>query len=80
MAVTPRWLESLTFLGVASFILGIALELSSMPMILGNRGQVMGVCFPLIVKLGGEPEDKPLSLRAKEKPCLPFNGEFGNLL
>lgn len=43
-------------------------------MILGNRGQVMGACFPLTVKLGAEPEDKPLCLRAKEKPSLPFNG------
>jgi hypothetical protein len=50
LSVTPRWLEPLTFLGVAAFMVGIALEFSSIPRILQNRGQVMRVCFPLIVK------------------------------
>lgn len=48
----PRWLEPLTFLGVASFMLGIALEFSSIPHVLRNRGQVMRACFPLVVKHG----------------------------
>lgn len=51
---TPRWLEPLTFLGVASFMLGIALEFSSIPGILKNRGQVISVCFPVIAKQGSE--------------------------
>lgn len=50
LAVTPRWLEPLTFLGVASFMLGIALEFSAIPNILKNRGQVMAICFPQIVQ------------------------------
>ncbi len=54
LAVTPRWLEPLTFLGVAAFMVGIALEFSSIPDLLNNRGHVMGVCFPLIVKQSGE--------------------------
>lgn len=52
LSVTPRWLEPLTFLGVASFMLGIALEFSSIPSILKNRGEVMRACFPLVVKHG----------------------------
>jgi len=51
---TPRWLEPLAFLGVAAFMTGIALEFSTIPAILKNRGQVMSACFPLIVKLGGK--------------------------
>jgi hypothetical protein len=51
---TPRWLEPLTFLGVASFMFGIALEFSSIPNLLKNRGQVMSVCFPVIAKQGSE--------------------------
>ena len=54
LTVTPRWLEPLTFLGVASFMTGIALQFSTIPAILKNRGQVMSACFPLIVKLGGK--------------------------
>ncbi|MFQ5943367.1 MAG: hypothetical protein ACE5JF_07430 [Anaerolineales bacterium] len=50
LTVTPRWLEPLTFLGVASFMLGIALEFSAIPSILKNRGQVMSICFPQIVQ------------------------------
>jgi hypothetical protein len=50
LAATPRWLEPLTFLGVASFMLGIALEFSAIPNILKNRGQVMAICFPQIVQ------------------------------
>lgn len=52
LSATPRWLEPLTFLGVASFMLGIALEFSSIPDILKNRGEVMRACFPLVVKHG----------------------------
>lgn len=50
LASTPRWLEPLAFLGVASFMLGIALEFSAIPNILKNRGQVMAICFPQIVQ------------------------------
>lgn len=52
LTVTPRWLEPLTFLGVAAFMTGIALEFSTIPNLLKNRGQVMSACFPLIVKHG----------------------------
>lgn len=52
LSTIPRWLEPLTFLGVASFMLGIALEFSSIPQVLYNRGDVMRACFPLIVKQG----------------------------
>lgn len=48
----PRWLEPMTFLGVASFMLGIALEFSSIPQVLRNRGDVMRACFPLVVNHG----------------------------
>ncbi len=52
----PRWLEPLAFLGVASFMVGIALEFSSIPAILKNRGEVMKVCFPLLRENGGNNE------------------------
>jgi len=48
LTVTPRWLEPLLFVGVATFMLGIALEFSSIPSLLKNRGDVMKICFPLI--------------------------------
>jgi hypothetical protein len=48
--VTPRWLEPLLFVGVASFMLGIALEFSAIPALLKNRGKVMKICFPLIAE------------------------------
>jgi len=54
LTVTPRWLEPLTFLGVASFMTGIALEFSTIPGLLKARGQVMSAAFPLLVKLGGK--------------------------
>lgn len=52
LAVTPRWLVPLTFLGVASFMVGIALQFSTIPGVLKNRGVVMSACFPLIVRYG----------------------------
>ena len=52
LTVTPRWLEPLTFVGVASFIVGIALEFSTIPNLLDNRGHVLNVCFPILVKKG----------------------------
>lgn len=48
LATIPRWLEPLTFLGVASFMLGIALEFSSIPALLKNRGELMSACFPYL--------------------------------
>ena len=54
LTVIPRWLEPLTFLGVAAFMTGIALEFSSIPALLKNRGDVMQVCFPLVAKHGEE--------------------------
>lgn len=51
LATIPRWLEPLAFLGVASFMIGIALEFSSIPALLKNRGQVIKASFPLIVKV-----------------------------
>ncbi len=53
ITAVPRWLEPLAFLGVASFMVGIALEFSSIPAILKNRGEVMKVCFPLLRDNGG---------------------------
>ncbi len=52
LTVIPRWLEPLMFLGVAAFMTGIALEFSSIPTLLKNRGDVMQVCFPLVAKHG----------------------------
>jgi hypothetical protein len=46
----PRWLEPLAFVGVAAFMMGIALQFSSIPALLENRGKVMSACFPSIVK------------------------------
>lgn len=47
----PRWLKPLAFLGVASFMVGIALEFSTIPALLANRAEVMKACFPLIIKV-----------------------------
>jgi len=52
LAVIPRWLEPMMFLGVGSFMVGIALLFSTIPNILKNRGYIMSACFPLIAKLG----------------------------
>jgi hypothetical protein len=52
LASIPLWLEPLTFLGVAFFICGIALEFSIIPSLIKKRGDVMSQAFPLIVKLG----------------------------
>lgn len=49
---TPAWLKPLTFLGVAAFMTGIALEFSTIPNLLKNRGEVMSLCFPLLVQKG----------------------------
>lgn len=50
LTTTPHWLEPLTFVGVASFMVGIALAFSSIPGLLNNRGQIMSVCFPYLVE------------------------------
>jgi hypothetical protein len=63
---TPRWLEPLAFVGVASFMVGIALEFSMIPNILNNRGQIMSLCFPVIA---GQREVKD---RVPEDPKAPF--------
>ena len=52
LASIPLWLEPLTFLGVAFFICGIALEFSVIPSLVKIRGDAMAKAFPLIVKLG----------------------------
>jgi hypothetical protein len=52
LASIPLWLEPLTFLGVAFFICGIALEFSVIPSLVKMRGDAMAKAFPLIVKLG----------------------------
>lgn len=52
LTAIPRWLEPLTFLGVASFMVGIALEFSTIPKLLQNRGQLMSLCFPILVEKG----------------------------
>jgi hypothetical protein len=50
LATIPRWLEPLTFVGVALFMVGIALEFSSIPALLKNRGRVMSACFPYLAR------------------------------
>ncbi len=50
LTTTPRWLEPLAFLGVASFMVGIALEFSTIPALLKNRGAVLSACFPYLKK------------------------------
>ena len=52
LASIPLWLEPLTFLGVAFFICGIALEFSVIPSLIKMRGDAMAQAFPIIVKLG----------------------------
>jgi hypothetical protein len=49
LTATNRWKEPLTFLGVASFMVGIAVLFSAIPKILQNRGQVLAICYPYIV-------------------------------
>ncbi len=52
LASIPLWLEPLTFLGVAFFICGIALEFSVIPKLVEMRGGAMAQAFPILVKLG----------------------------
>jgi hypothetical protein len=52
LASIPLWLEPLTFLGVAFFICGIALEFSVIPKFVEMRGDAMAKAFPVLVKLG----------------------------
>ena len=52
LTTIPRWLAPLKFVGVAFFMTGIALEFSTIPYVLSNRGEVLSVCFPEIVRLG----------------------------
>jgi hypothetical protein len=52
LASIPLWLEPLTFLGVAFFICGIALEFSVIPNLVKMRGDAMAQAFPVLVKLG----------------------------
>ena len=52
LASIPLWLEPLTFLVVAFFICGIALEFSVIPSLVKMRGDAMAKAFPSIVKLG----------------------------
>ena len=52
LASIPLWLEPLTFLGVAFFIGGIALEFSVIPALVKMRGDAMAQAFPILVKLG----------------------------
>ena len=54
LATVPRWLVPLAFVGVASFMVGIALEFSSIPALLKNRGQVMSACFPYLANTRNE--------------------------
>lgn len=45
LATTPKWLEPFTFLGVAMFMLGIALFFSTIPARIQQRGQLMSDVF-----------------------------------
>lgn len=47
----PRWLEPLIFLGVAAFMVGIALLFSTIPTFLKERGERMSKAFNDIVRL-----------------------------
>ncbi len=47
---TNRWKEPLTFIGVAAFMVGIALEFSSIPRLLQNRGQVIHHAFQYLTR------------------------------
>jgi len=49
---TPRWLEPALFVGVAAFMVGIEMAFSSIPALLKNRGEIMSLCFPILVKKG----------------------------
>jgi len=50
LTVTPRWLEPLAFLGVAAFMTGIALEFSTIPALLKQRGQALRAALPVLVR------------------------------
>ncbi len=52
LSATGRWLEPLTFVGVSSFMVGIALEFSMIPNLLKSRGEIMKASFPILVKKG----------------------------
>lgn len=54
LAATPRWLTPLTFVGVASFMLGIALLFSAIPSNLKRRAEIMSLCFPQITRFKSE--------------------------
>lgn len=54
ITATPRWLEPLTFVGLGSFIFGIALAFSTIPRLLANRGRLMAATFPLIAQTGDD--------------------------
>ncbi|MDQ7024686.1 MAG: hypothetical protein Q9P44_03925 [Anaerolineae bacterium] len=49
---TNRWKEPLAFVGVASFMAGIALAFSSIPALLKNRGDVMAAAYKQILAQG----------------------------
>lgn len=68
LAVTSRWLEPLTFVGVAAFMLGIALLFSLIPSFLKARGDATKAAFPSLVKLGGKPAGKPMPASAAPFP------------
>lgn len=50
LAWWPKLLVPLTFLGVASFMLGIALEFAAIPRILDRRTQILAQAVPLMGK------------------------------
>lgn len=52
LKATPRWLEPALFVGVASFMVGIAMAFSTIPNLLDHRGEIMSLCFPLLVNKG----------------------------
>lgn len=47
---TTRWLEPLIFVGIAAFMVGIALEFSSIPKLLKNRADVMSAAYTQLIK------------------------------
>lgn len=69
LQMTPRWLEPLTFLGVASFMIGIALLFSTIPGALRKRAKIMSLCFPQITRLGAE----QAPVQKDDPPGVPFS-------
>lgn len=54
----PRWVAPMKFLGVAAFMVGIALEFATIPRILNRRGDVLSRAVPVIARAGADARRK----------------------